>query len=560
MPPSFPSLVKPPRWAVNRSLLSADGKNLTRGLVNLLPFWDDSPTDLGHDSFGAKRYGWFERGTLGRGITSHGAGWSNAGTSSTWVESDTTLDPATYWTTNWTELWVVTCDVNAKDSGLRNWGTSLLTDSADLLWFDTTGTAIRMGITGTATVYGPEFHTAADNGKAYVLVVTNDDTNTHTNVLVDGVNHISSASKVSDTVAKNLIIAARGNTEMYSTLVTYARWNRVLTDAEVQTVSNDPFVLLRRNWAIPTVLATSGTAHTATITDPVGVTDSISENETNRDTVTEPISVTDATSRTVAASRTLSDTVNTTDVISPAKTSQSTATDPVGVTDSVSVVLTRAATATDPVGVSDATTAVKSATATVTDPVTTTDAVSTVKTISETITDPVSVTDATSSSKSGDKAETVTESIAVTDAVSRIAPAVRSISNDALVTDSTSTAKTIIVTVTEAINAIDAISSPKSSFTTVTEPITVIDATSRTRSVFRVISEPITVTDSPSRIATAVRLITDPITITDATTGVLSVAGLVTCIGFKRHPDPSLARNPGNAGTRTPPGGGCSSP
>lgn len=304
----------------------------------------------------------------------------------------------------------------------------------------------------------------------------------------------------------------------------------------------------------------AGINYTRTVTDPVGVTDITSESETNRDTVTETVAVTDATSRAVTASRTLTESADVTDAITTAKSSQATATDSAVITDSVSVVLTRTVTATDPVGVADSTTAVKTATATITDPVTTTDAVSTAKTISETITDPISITDATAFSKSGDKTETITEAISVTDSVSRVAPAVRSITEAASVTDATSTAKTILVTVTEAVSIIDATSAPKLSSITIIEPVSATDIISRTRSVFRVINEPILVTDSPSRIATAVRTITDPVAVTDSTTKVLSVVGLVTCIGFKRHPDPSLARNPDNAGTRTPPPGGCSSP
>lgn len=531
MPPNLP---KPPRWAISRSLLGPDGRELSRGLVDLLPFWDDGPTNLADSYFDSSdKYAWAEviqasnPWTSKREITSHGVGWQNDRNIDINYVRTQTLARATEWLTDWSEMYVVRLDTAVDDSGLRSFA------GGDLLWFDTDGTSQRMGITGTATVYGPTFHTASDNGKTYVVVVTNDDVNTHTNVLVDGVNHISSASKVASATDERLYVCLRSTTALIGTMVQYARWNRVLTDVEVQKVSTDPFSLLRRDMAIPTILTTpSGINYTRTVTDVVGVTDVTSESETNRDTVAEPVAVTDTTSRTIAASRTLTESADVTDATTTAKSSQAVLTDSAAITDSVSVVLTRTVTATDPVGVTDATTAVKAATATVTEPITTTDAVFTAKTIYETITDPVSITDATAFSKSGDKAETVVESVGVTDAVSRVAPAVRTITEAVSTTDSTSTAKTIVVTVTETIGVADIVSLLKTSAATVNESVTVIDATSSTMAIGRTITDPISTTDVVSRVVTFTRTVTDDVAVTDSSsTGTTLTQTITDAVG-----------------------------
>ncbi len=525
-----PSLVKPPRWAVTPALLEAAGKGLSRGLVDLLPFWDDAPNNAADDTMSGRKYGWTEVTYVSpwvtkREPTSHGIGWQNDSNNKPNYVRTSTLTVGTNWSTDWTEMYIVRLDTAVADSGLRSWGTE-----GDLLWFDYDGVAMRMGITGTATVYGPTFHTASDNETVYVVVVTNDDTNTHTNVYVDGVNHISSASKVAGTTDQRLYVCQRNTTSMIGAMVSYARWNRVLTDTEVQRVSDDPFVLLRRNDAIqPVVLATpSGTNYTRTVTDPVGVTDVTSETETNRDTVTEPVGVTDATTRTVAAARTVTDQTSVTDTTTPAKSSPRTAVDVAGVTDSVSVVLTRVATVADTVGVTDATTPVKAAAATVTDTVATTDAVSTAKAITATVTDPITVTDTTSSSKSGDKAETVTETVGVTDATSRVASANRTTTEPVAVTDTTSTAKTILVTVTDAVGATDSTSLVKTTTATVNESADITDLTSTTMNVGRTATDPITVTDATSRVVTFTRTVTELVSVTDSSSTGTSLTQTVT--------------------------------
>jgi len=302
-----PSLVKPARWAVNRALLEADGKNLSRGLVDLLPLWDDAPLNVGPEHFANQpKYGISSLGswTSKREPTSHGIGWKYSGASPAEgsFKTDRGLVRSDEWFTDRTSLYVYRLDTNTVDAGIESAYKPNL--GYDILWFDTVSSEMRIAYSAGTVAYGPVFHTASDNGTTYVVIHRNDHTNTRTDVWVNGVNHISAADRASaapDDTYYRAIGMAQNTKFLHGVVVTHAHWNRCLTDTEIQKVSADPFILLRRDYAIPTVLALiTGTLYTEALAAATTITAVI----TNKNKFVRTLAAT-ATS-TVALARKLS--------------------------------------------------------------------------------------------------------------------------------------------------------------------------------------------------------------------------------------------------------------
>lgn len=104
----------------------------------------------------------------------------------------------------------------------------------------------------------------------------------------------------------------------------------------------------------------AGTAHTRTVTDAVGVTDSTARSTATRRSVTDPVGVTDSTARTAATRRTTTDPIGITDSASASTGTGSTAhtrtvTDTIGISDSTARTVAHRRSRTDPIGVLDST-------------------------------------------------------------------------------------------------------------------------------------------------------------------------------------------------------------
>lgn len=382
-------LIKPGRWSWDRSLLESRFQGLARGLVDLLPFWDDAATNVADGHFdGEQKYGWVEGSVAWQSKqepTSHGVGWLNNGTTNTYVVSDRDLGETTEGDTDWTHLFVVRVDSSVLDSGLHGW------DGTNQFWFDRVGNVLRMGTQTTAgVIYGSEFHDGADNGTTYVIVYRNDHAATRTDVLVDGVTHVSVAGRVDLEGNKALYVGGTTATgkPLNGVLVEFVRWNRALTDTEMQQVSADPFGLLR-----PALLETEAglditpglITQLATVFDPTITTDVADITPgliTQAATVTDPAITTtvDITPGLITQAATVFDPVITTTVdIAPGLITQAaTVFDPVittGVVDITPGLVSQLATVSDPVlttGVVDITPGLITQTATTFDPVITT--------------------------------------------------------------------------------------------------------------------------------------------------------------------------------------------
>ena len=337
MPP-----IKPGRWTVDPSLLDPLGRELSRGLVDLLPFWDDAPSNVADGFFtGNTKYGWAAYGAWldKQQPTSRGAGWQNNATSGIYLRTDRALNSLSERQVDWTHMFVVRVDSNTQDFGLHGF------DGGNQFWLDTSGSQLRIGTqTSAGILYGSSFHATSDNGTTYVIVYRNDDTNNQTGVFVDGVNHISPAG-VAGTGTNFMMVAATSATSknMNGAIVEFARWNRALTDTEILSLSADPFLLLR-----PAVLETETATATQDITPGLASQLATASDPT---VTTGTVDVTPglATQAASASDPTLTTTVD----VTPGLASQlATATDPTlttGVVDVTPGLATQLATAIDPV-------------------------------------------------------------------------------------------------------------------------------------------------------------------------------------------------------------------
>lgn len=281
-----PSLVKPARWNIQHGLLTPEGRGLARGLVDLLPFWDDGGPfnhvipNYGYDYFaGASPKSAFTNNNLPtdqrREPTSRGVGWLGTLADNAQIGTTADVDASAEWATSWTCLYVFRLDTNTVDTGLLSHRSA-----STLYWYDTVSSQMRLGadLPGVGPTYGPTFHGAADNGTTYVVAIRNDDENTRTDLWLDGVNHISEAAKQVDTAAERIYIFSQELTgrRMYGAAVGFARWNRALTDDEVQRISYDPWMVARRAVPYPIIGAAPPTPPIeVTVTDTAGVADTV---------------------------------------------------------------------------------------------------------------------------------------------------------------------------------------------------------------------------------------------------------------------------------------------
>jgi len=181
------------------------------------------------------------------------------------------------------------------------------------------------------------------------------------------------------------------------------------------------YINLRDHKTVTMVIkpATSGTGHTETPTNAVGVTDSTARIVDYKRTVTDAVGVTDSTTRVHDAARVVTDDVgvadDTTDTVSSAGFVAET--ELVGVTDTVARTHDAVRSVADPAGVTDSVVTVGAIVVTITDGVGATDSTSRISDFVRVVTEPVGVTDVVDSSVSV-SAVNIVEAMGVTDSTS----------------------------------------------------------------------------------------------------------------------------------------------
>ncbi len=285
-------------------------------------------------------------------------------------------------------------------------------------------------------------------------------------------------------------------------------------------------------------LAAGGTAHTATPTEAVGVTDSTPVKQGKERA--EPVGVGDDTSRVHAAKRTPTEPVGVTDStpIKQAKvraepvgvtdvtaiqiTKQRAKAEPVGVTDTIAVAKTIVVEITEAVGVTDTTTRVAPAVRVATEPVGVTDATPVKQ--SKVVVEPVGVTDATPVKLV--IAQEVTEAVGVTDVTTRDVDAARTVTEPVGVGDETpiKQGKRIEESVGLTDSTADDLTTPGLT-EVLTEAVGVTDSLDLIQGKER--AEPIGVTDTIVPAKTIRVTITEAVGVTDAVLAAKAIAQTV---------------------------------
>ncbi len=212
---------------------------------------------------------------------------------------------------------------------------------------------------------------------------------------------------------------------------------------------------------------TGGTAHTATPTEAVGITDSTPiEQQKVR---AEPVGITDTTEPVVAKDRTVAEPVGITDS-TPVEQGKVVA-EAVGITDEIDAELQIQAEVTEAVGITDAT-------------------------------EPVV-----------DKERTVTEAVGISDSLDLVQGKDRA--EPVGITDTVLPARTIRVEITEAIGITDQIDSEKGLIVEITEPVGITDDINTARDLAREVSEPVGITDVLATARDLARTVTEAVGITD---------------------------------------------
>ena len=275
-----PSLVKPPRWAWNPALLEPAGKGLARGLDLLVPLWDDGkPAELvsgnlaNYDTTTAAigPYGMVKNVPSVR--TDVVASWSNPYLGEWDVSGGITV-----------ALFV---DITANSTGSSDWTTMLAYRKA-ANWGTSDGYGIWLfnvspGVATQELQF--QYHSGGVNTTEKAGVGTADEADVSAIYGAYNLYAYSSESSAAGQLYRNgeklamaatstgapdvsvgqrLVLGNAGEegllTESHAgNYLFVAKWNRTLSDDEHALLAADPFVLLRRNWAIPTVLTTSGT-------------------------------------------------------------------------------------------------------------------------------------------------------------------------------------------------------------------------------------------------------------------------------------------------------------
>ena len=254
-------LVKPPRWAWNRNLLEPANRELARGLVAAVPMWESSgsPVEVVAADISTVR------GSPTWGVSPSGISLELSGT-----DQDITLDDRLLvWKDRYADGFTLRLQIrsegstsiwhalfaNAWDSSGGDWSVALLqqTGTGDL-WagIRTNGSQANVtwsGLTQDRTLYDIVF---VWDGSDILLYADG--------VLVAGPVAVNRPQTVSD--AQVAIGAWPDPTPTYpewdGSVESFYQWDRPLNSDEISRLAADPFGLIRRNMAIPSIFAAVG--------------------------------------------------------------------------------------------------------------------------------------------------------------------------------------------------------------------------------------------------------------------------------------------------------------
>ncbi len=264
-------------------------------------------------------------------------------------------------------------------------------------------------------------------------------------------------------------------------------------------------------------IPSGGTAHTATPTEAVGITDSTPVEQ--QKVRAEPIGITDDTTRVHDADRTVAEPVGITDS-TPVEQGKDLA-EAVGITDEIEAELQIQAEVTEAVGITDTTEPVVGKERTVTEAVGVTDSLDLIQ--GKDRAEPVGITDTTLPAKTI-RVE-ITEAIGITDQIDSEKLLTAEITEAVGITDDTNTARDLAREVSEPVGITDVTATARDLARTIAEAVGLTDTTAAARDLARTIAEAVGLTDLIISARDLVRQIIEDLGLTDTTLPVLTPGG-----------------------------------
>lgn len=256
---SVKSLVKPARWGWSPALITPEAKELTRDLILMVPFWENSEAPFDYVNRQTASLGTTPSWVIGPG----GFGIDTRSVANRIVFSDihkfatgepvsvflfgTFIQNGTYVSVG-TDAFGYYVNLYVSAVGPDDWWWAGYGDNTT--HWDKDGATVRVSASYAGTVGGEA-----------VKIVSN------------GEVHTDGTTSQRSTDSDDIVIGSNQNDTTQTTGLYYCAyaWKRALTDAEHNLLARDPFILLRRNNAIPTVLA----ADTGQTITPALVTQSL---------------------------------------------------------------------------------------------------------------------------------------------------------------------------------------------------------------------------------------------------------------------------------------------
>ena len=164
-----------------------------------------------------------------------------------------------------------------------------------------------------------------------------------------------------------------------------------------------------------------------------------------------------------AYERTVTDTVGLADTLTTARNLAKSVSDPVGLTDTVATARTLPRSIADALGITDSVNALKKLVRTISDAIGLTDTLSTKRGLSRTVNDPAAATDSLSTAR--ELARTFAETADITDDISTSRSIVKTISDTLGITDVLSRARGFFRTITDALGITDSIAAEVTEYT-----------------------------------------------------------------------------------------------
>ncbi len=269
-------------------------------------------------------------------------------------------------------------------------------------------------------------------------------------------------------------------------------WDRGITSDEYMQLYSDPYAMFEQNRARWFSVA-GGIAVFASISDGVGVSDTIATITGHSRIIADSLSISDVLTRIATYIRSLAVNLATTDTINTARNLKRSMAENVGVTDTVTTKKFVLVALADNLGITDVITRIVTFFRSIPDTLDISDTLTTIRTILRSISDGVGITDVLTSEKFilvaiadtvgitdtiatiGTFIRGIADGIGITDVISRIGTFIRSESDNVSVTDTVIASKGVSRTITDDVGLTDVIAAVLGKVSSIADSVGITD-------------------------------------------------------------------------------------